>query len=390
MRSVLVLGVAFLAVILGVAAAHAERRVALIVANQTYSSLPLANPVIDAGIVEPALEQAGFEVTVVTNADLGTFDNAIADFEAKADGADVALFYFSGHGFAVADGLDVQTMLMATSADLASNRQRVLRAGGITLDEIVLGISAKAKTALFFVDACRSDPKARGETDRIIPVIHSFDRRNIFIGLSTRLGRTATDGEAGQGTAFARAFAEHIAQPGVRIDDAFTRVRREVEDATDNRQSPEIVRYDLDEPLILASLAPAPAATVPDPEPAPKNEPSPAALPAVPRESKRLVAGLPADAPMDLWCGLAMTIAFSSPPESITEEQRETGKEYVASGFDLIDRAKGLMQATGVSDSEFERERQKIDIEVRAVVTGSTGEGTYTFEQCAALILTPS
>jgi peptidoglycan hydrolase-like protein with peptidoglycan-binding domain len=234
-------------------ASPAGRRVALIIANSDYDALPLANPRIDAGIVGPALARAGFDVTTVIDADLEEFDEALQAFEARANGADIALFYYAGHGFAVADGLNVQNILMATSADLDSTSARVLRSGGVSLEDITLGISRVAKTTLMFIDACRSDANARGtgRDGRVIPIVRDVGARNIFVGVSTRLGTTADDGVAGKGTAFARAFASHIAKPGTRIDDAFRDVRLEVEQESGDRQSPEIARIDLDAPIVL-------------------------------------------------------------------------------------------------------------------------------------------
>jgi uncharacterized caspase-like protein len=39
------------------------------------------------------------------NVDLDEFDRGVTEFVREANGADVALFYFAGHGFAVTDGL---------------------------------------------------------------------------------------------------------------------------------------------------------------------------------------------------------------------------------------------------------------------------------------------
>ena len=269
-RLLLGLSIAIAMALVGVGDATAARRVALVIANSDYPQAPLANPKVDSGVVGPALEKAGFEVTTIVDADLDTFDEALQKFHADADGADVALFYFSGHGFAVADGLDLRTMLMSTSANLTSQSARVLRGGGISLEEITLDISSVAKTSLFFIDACRNDPKVRavGGGTRIIPVVKDIGAKNIFIGLSTRLGSTASDGVPGEGTAFARAFADHIAEPGMRIEDQFREIRRQVEDETKRAQRPEIGRSDLDEDVILvASADPVPQVPAADSAP---------------------------------------------------------------------------------------------------------------------------
>lgn len=78
--------------------AVAERRVALIVANGAYAKAALPNPSVDAVMVKQALVELDFEVVVVSDASLEAFDAAISAFALRARGADLALFYYAGHG----------------------------------------------------------------------------------------------------------------------------------------------------------------------------------------------------------------------------------------------------------------------------------------------------
>jgi len=235
--------------------ASAETRVALIVANGAYEDAALQNPTVDADLIRPALEGMGFTVRVVTDADLAGFALALQSFYADAKGADLALFYFAGHGFAVDGHLGSRNYLMSTSADVTSTLDVVIRAGGIPLDEIVAALGSVAKTTLVFVDACRNDPRvSRGAgTGRGLARIETAGLSDLFVGLSTRLGDTAADGEPGAGSPFARAFAAHIAGPGLRVDDAFTEVRKAVIAETGGDQRPEIVQDDLDAPVVLVN-----------------------------------------------------------------------------------------------------------------------------------------
>ncbi len=81
------------------------RRVALVVGNGAYGANELRNPPNDATDVAAALKDAGFEVTLLKDADLTAFDKAVSAFAAKLKGADTGLFYYAGHGVAV-DGLN--------------------------------------------------------------------------------------------------------------------------------------------------------------------------------------------------------------------------------------------------------------------------------------------
>ena len=197
--------------------ALADKRVALIVANADYKGAALQNPTFDADLVATSLQNIGFVVKVVKNADLGTFDAAVTAFADDAQGAEVALFYFAGHGFTVNEGIRPVSMLMSTSADVTSNSDRVLRSGGIALDEIVGSLVGKARATLVFVDACRNDPRvsrAVGGQSRGFAPLGPVQGGAVFIGLSTRLGTVARDGVAGMGSPFARAFAANIQNEG--------------------------------------------------------------------------------------------------------------------------------------------------------------------------------
>ena len=67
----------------------------------------------------------------VKNADFAQFDAALTRFAAKEEGADIALFYFAGHGFALAgDDLRPRNYLMTTSADMSATSDAVLRRDG--------------------------------------------------------------------------------------------------------------------------------------------------------------------------------------------------------------------------------------------------------------------
>ncbi|HEY3719245.1 MAG TPA: caspase family protein [Roseiarcus sp.] len=266
--------------------ALADKRVALIVANGGYKGAALANPIVDADLVASSLQNIGFTVKVVKNADLGTFDAAVTAFADDAQGAEVALFYFAGHGFTVNEGVRPVSMLMSTSADVTSNSDRILRSGGIALDEIVGGLIGKAQATLVFVDACRSDPRvsrAVGGQARGFAPLGLIRGGNLFIGLSTRLGTVARDGVAGMGSPFARAFAVNIQTKGMRIDDEFRMLRDAVKSETQGDQLPDIVQDDLPNGAITLVAAPreppAPAAPADaGSQPPPAGAPTPAKL----------------------------------------------------------------------------------------------------------------
>lgn len=85
--------------------ALAERRVALVIGNSAYRNVsPLDNPRSDARLMADTLRGLGF--TLVGNGaqvdlDKPAFDDVLQKFGNQLVGADVALFYYAGHGVQV-------------------------------------------------------------------------------------------------------------------------------------------------------------------------------------------------------------------------------------------------------------------------------------------------
>jgi uncharacterized caspase-like protein len=233
------------------------RRVALIVANHAYAAAPLANPPIDAGLVKASLEKVGFSVVVRNDLDLEAFEQAIADFAETSRGADVALFYFAGHGFSIAASGRQQNLLMATSANFAAKSALVLQGGGEPLEHVEETIIGHARATLIFIDACRNIPALAGRGGGSRGFAPSdTNPEGAYVVLSTRQGMMAEDGVGGQGSPFARAFASVLPTPGLRIEDAYYRIRDKVRQETSGEQVPDAIRSDLPEGgVVLLSAA---------------------------------------------------------------------------------------------------------------------------------------
>jgi hypothetical protein len=225
-----------------------DRRVALIIANGSYAGAPLTNPPVDAGIVERSLEKIGFSVTVKKDLDLDGLEQAISEFAETTRGADIALFYFAGHGFSIADNGRQENVLMATSANFSAKTPLALEGGGEQLEHIEQTIVGHARATLIFVDACRNVPSlaSRGFGSRGFAPIGA-DLEGAYVVLSTRAGQTAEDGAGARGSPFARAFASVLPTPGLRIEDAYSRIREQVRRETSGAQVPDSVRSDLPE-----------------------------------------------------------------------------------------------------------------------------------------------
>lgn len=88
-----------------VSPASAEKRIALIIGNSAYQSVSrLENPKSDALLVADTLSKLGFTLVgggAQVDLDKSSFDNVVQRFGNQLIGADVALFYYAGHGLQV-------------------------------------------------------------------------------------------------------------------------------------------------------------------------------------------------------------------------------------------------------------------------------------------------
>ena len=84
---------------------------ALLIGNASYRNpaLTLRNPANDALALAEALRPLGFETEVLTDADGAAVARALPAFAARAKEAEMALFFFAGHGVQIAGENDLLT-----------------------------------------------------------------------------------------------------------------------------------------------------------------------------------------------------------------------------------------------------------------------------------------
>jgi uncharacterized caspase-like protein len=136
--------------------AKADRRVAFIVGNGAYRNVtPLPNPPVDAKAMAAVLRNVGFEVVEGTNLTRDKMTEKLLDFGEKARGADVALFFYAGHGIAI----NGTNYLLPVDADIKSEMD-VKLGSAINIDVTLDQTMSDAKVKLVFLDACRDNPFA--------------------------------------------------------------------------------------------------------------------------------------------------------------------------------------------------------------------------------------
>ena len=219
--------------------AFAETRVALVVGNGGYAGQAhLPNPVNDAEDISAVLDGLGFKVVTGLDLDKDAFDSKLHEFARIASGADVALFFYSGHGMQI-NGVNYLVPINApvTREDLDFQT--------VTLD-FVQKILERAKTKIVMLDACRNNPFAAqlGQSmgTRAIQesgglAVTTAPDLGHFVAFATQPGHVASDG-TGRNSPFTAALKAHIGTPGLSISDLMIVVRNEVVQATNSSQIP--------------------------------------------------------------------------------------------------------------------------------------------------------
>ncbi|QAU46967.1 caspase family protein [Bradyrhizobium guangzhouense] len=241
MRTLIII-VSLMCMALSVSAAKADRRVAFVVGNGAYKNVAqLPNPPIDAKAMASTLRNVGFEVIEGSNLTRDQMTEKLLDFGRKAQGSDIAVFYYAGHGIAVGG----TNYLLPVDADIKSEMDVKLGAAiniDLTLDQTM----GDAKVKLVFLDACRDNPFAAkiksNSATRSVNVGSGLAEmksgEGTLIAFATGPGQTALDGQEGNNSPFTRALIDNITKPGVEIQQAMTSVRAQVNEETHKGQLP--------------------------------------------------------------------------------------------------------------------------------------------------------
>jgi TPR repeat protein len=267
--------------------APALTRVALVIGNSNYAHEPrLVNPSRDASAVADTLRKAGFgTVTLINDADVTTFNNALRAFQDQALGADIAVLYYAGHGME-RNGINYLIPVDATlKSDVDLSSQAVTQsvaqeaAGGARLLSLVI------------LDACRDNPflntmtittgGPRSVSRGLAPVVTNELTANALVEYSAESGALASDGDPSAGhSPYAAALIDHVLEPGLDVVFVFGKVRDDVMKVTSDGQRPTFYGNHGGDPVYLIPPAPGSSGVARPPKPSPPAFVPPPPLPA--------------------------------------------------------------------------------------------------------------
>jgi uncharacterized caspase-like protein len=216
--------------------AFAEKRIALVVGNDRYVNLPtLQKAGNDAQSIGDTLTRIGFEVVRARDVGRQGMIDKLAEFTARVEPGDTALFFYAGHGVAIG-GVNYLVPIDAPTASAAAEAR--IRGASISEADVIAEIQAKgARVAVLILDACRDNPfprtagrsvgNARGLAD-------ARPARGVFTVYSAGIGQAALDrlepNDINRNSVFTRVLLEHLPRPGVHLADLAIEIREKVAD----------------------------------------------------------------------------------------------------------------------------------------------------------------
>lgn len=218
--------------------AQGANGVALVVGNAKYkweASLP--NVGRDAPDVAKRFQAMGLRTELIQDADRNAMLAAIDKFKSAVSGANLAAFYFAGHGVS----WDKQTYVVPVDADLSDPKTAKSL---LTVPSINVAMQGAAHRLLIF-DSCRNSPadgwrqreaKALARNDAEDKVAIELSTPNTLALFSTASGAIALDGPPGANSPFAAALLRQLGAPSVDLQALPARLRRDLLLATECRQ----------------------------------------------------------------------------------------------------------------------------------------------------------
>jgi len=222
--------------------AHAEGRVALLIGNGNYDSaaLNLRNPTNDVALLGQSLEGLGFTVTIATDLDQAGMEAAVATFGTAARGAEMAVFFYAGHGVQI-DGANYLIGRNFSGSDAAE-----LTRASLPVNVIRNALTdAEPGVGIIILDACRNNPFVA--TGAVVQgLARSQGGTGLLIAYATDPGNVAFDG-TGNNSVFTEALVNQIGTEGLEARLMFGRVRQEVILSTRGQQVPWVEEATLGE-----------------------------------------------------------------------------------------------------------------------------------------------
>jgi uncharacterized caspase-like protein len=264
----------------GCAPALAEKRVALVIGNSAYVSVPrLPNAENDARLIAETLQSLSFTLVgdrAQLDLDEASFRHVVQDFGRALQGSDVGLFYYAGHGVQLRGGNFLVPIGANPTREADIDFQMI--DSNLVLHQME---SAGTKLNIVILDACRNNPFiGRGLRSTEAGLTPMRAPEGTVISFATQPGNVALDGDNGN-SPYSRALAQVMRKPGLDVFQTFNQVGLQVTASTGGAQQPWISLSPLNGDFYFAGRASPDSekpSNAPDLSPAAKQQNDKAAM----------------------------------------------------------------------------------------------------------------
>ena len=212
----------------------AENKLALVIGNSSYTNSAdlQGRPINDANDMVSTLEGIGFKVIKATNASLQEMNDAIRAFGKESKTADVALFFYAGHGLQT----DQENYLVPVDAEISSKDDVEFECIKVATIQRLMETNRQDRLNLLILDACRNNPFKSWQRGGDQGLADMTPPSGTLIAFATAPGQTAANGDGRNGLYTGELIKQ--LKKHQRIEDVFINTRIAVEDMSAGEQSP--------------------------------------------------------------------------------------------------------------------------------------------------------
>ena len=212
----------------------AENKIALVIGNSGYTNAAdlQGRPLNDANDMATTLESIGFKVIRATNANREEMNDAIRSFGKENKTADVALFYYAGHGLQT----EQENYLVPIGAEISTKDDVEFECVKVATIQRLMETNRSDKLNLLILDACRNNPFKSWQRGGEEGLADMTPPSGTLIAFATAPGQTAANGDNRNGL-YTGELIQQL-KKHQRIEDVFINTRLAVEDKSGGEQSP--------------------------------------------------------------------------------------------------------------------------------------------------------
>ena len=210
-----------------------ENKFALVIGNSDYVNVQkLKNPANDAHGMKNTLEELGFQVDMLIDANIEQIEDALTRLSKNIKNDGTGFFHFSGHG------VQIQGVPYILPVDCDTRTASLIERTSISLYDIQRYLEDSGKVNILVLDANADTPSFSNTRGLAIANYDYMDKAGFITVISASRGQYAWDGDGEYGL-FTDILMRNLKIPFLEIKDVLTRTIAETRLASNGQQVPE-------------------------------------------------------------------------------------------------------------------------------------------------------